>query len=89
MKFPQENKKKIFWIRAGKPKFDVRQNRGVFLFSSPFRPAVRCIKPSVQCVFVLAPHGKLADPLRPSDVNAKNIWMYISIPHSLQGMAVY
>jgi hypothetical protein len=38
---------------------------------------------------VLAPHGKLADPLRPSNVDAKNIWMYISIPHSLQGMDLY
>ena len=84
---PQEPK--IFWMLAGKPKFDVRQDMGVFLFSSRFRPAVRIIKPTVQCVFVLAPHGKLADPLRPSNVDAKNIWMYISIPHSLQGMDLY
>jgi len=87
MKCPQEPK--TFWMRARKPKFDVRQDMGVFLFSSPFRPAVSIITPPVQCVFVLAPHGKLADPLRPSNVNAKDICMYISIPDSLQGMAVY
>jgi len=71
MKYPQDPK--IFWMRAYKPKFEARQDMGVFLFSSPFRPAVRFIKPLLQCVFVVASYGKLADPLRPSNVNAKNI----------------
>ena len=87
MKCPQEPK--LFWMRAYKPKLEVRQDMGVFLFSSPFKPAVRFIKPPLQCVFVLAPHGKLADPLRPSNVIDKNIWKYISIPHSLQGVDLY
>lgn len=59
------------------------------IWGLPFLLPVSFVRPSVQFVLGLVPHGKLAYLLCLSNVNAKNIWMYISIPHSFHGVALY
>jgi hypothetical protein len=61
-------------LRAGRPRFDSREGKGIFLYSTAFRPALGSTQPPIQ--EILSPRveqlGRQADHSSPSTAEIKN-----------------